>query len=1397
MKRILLLMWVLLLGISMQAQTTITVTSENTLASQLASPSLSTVQSTLIITGTLTVEDFEALNSNTYSQLASVTKLDLSGATVEGFSAMTEMSMNNVEYLNLPSNLTDVTEMKKFGSNNPSLKIVVSCDATNTDIKKSYAYSFTPNSMLGAFSAFGGLEDFRNAKYVTMAGEYGDKDLVGATDGLNFKNSPAIWDFTGAHFVDCTVNLTNGFTYYAYNDQFKENDPITVNSGDYATNAFYYFQSYAGKVVEIKLPDNNMSSLPPRCLSQMAESNKDNYKLVKGVSEDEFNNLFGAATTVKKYYESGTQTEFTGDKFQENGNWKGRVTEQCVVDLSTPTTSSTYTDTWADNKTYDVGNLTVNNGQVTPSEFVAKLNRTVSVKTPGGYDLTNENWKFYQGADGNYYLYDWATSQVGGESITATTPLLVVESYTVSNNNLPFTPTDERPAFQDGQSWYGIIDNPGGVSFNVATTYTYTYNDCDNNPQTLVTNDGNLTQHTADKVTIIDLDEVEVESHGVANYAPVEELVIPNCYELVDYECGKWAHVKNVVVGNGVKIVQGGAFLKCDELENLDFVSGIENCYLGDKAFNECSSMKHIALAEGIVSLGSGCFVNSQHLESIRLPESLKYMGNECLSLCLALNSITIPRNVERIGQNAFYRCPFTDVYLTTTDPDKIPYVWSCGTSFSPFDEKCTFNNGHLNGWGGLPESYQDKSNVQQYDWDRAVEWYYTHCNGTPVLHYPTELAQKVRARISRTYHAKSTDGYGLPMQQDQNKRANVNGADLGTNGQGKYTQDGWAQFMLMKEYIPNGEDVVYSKEYSDVWYTICFPFDLTDEQLAAAFNENFNIVDFGAVEIKDPNTDPSVEQKTMVLHFNRVAVTYYKDVNEKIYKRKLDGDGNVIREQHGTYKYNVYYDPEDPTKEYHHVDASEKLVGNKTKTFALGNNLDEAAANKANAIIIDGILATAGHPYMIHPAVGAAPGKPKKACDLAGITWKPEDQRETIYNREKRSIDLGVSSTSQEREDNYNQEGYSGYGGQTYTFQGNWKRYNSGWETNSEIGPEPMFDMVEPVKRTRPTEAPTQPNFPKPNPEPQPTEYNPVTDLETYPSAFQDLYNKPFDNYFAKVINGIQERYGPNQVNYDATYGDIIQIATYSEYVEDYARKQALKDYLGIYSDPTEEQYNEVKTKVEAFAAAYELYYNYKAVRADWEEWEAYEQAAADYQNWDQSQVDEDYASAMAEYTAAKNTYDTQHAAWEEKMVAYNVLIPKYAYFLGTKKGENYPKYFRQMADESIPRKKGLWTQYTAIIRPNEDAIAGLEAELDGDTQQQMGAKIAYNEDFFVFNDEPIGITTLIEKIEKEEGKAPEVEYMDIVVSIDGKIVSRDKTTFEGLPKGVYIINGKKYYVK
>ena len=1095
----------------------------------------------------LNEDDFSALkNSSDVPALGHFTTMDLSKASVESVSTLSGMSMSGLQYLRLPNNMTsadDVKAMASLKTNNSALKMVGAYD--NTKAKKdggNYAavalYSWEANNVTPFITQMNipvSGNPPTDVCEIRMAGEYGEKDLVsnGATGTPNFGyGTSAEWDFTGAHFANCTIPATNA-AYYNYDDPFCDGALVANTT---SSNSFYYFSQYQTGVVDIKLPDTNMTNLPYRCLNDLGSANKTGYVALYG------------------------QSAFDANKAEEN----------CV---------------------------------------------------------------------------------------------------------------------------------------------------------------------------------------------PLETLVIPDCYTDLEEECGKWARIRHLVIGSGTKRIHGGAFLKCDFLEDLDFAGGLSNCYVGDRAFNECKSMKHIALSEGIVSVGNGAFFNSQHLESIRLPQTLINIGNNAFDNCLALNSITIPENVEKIGKQAFRLCPFTDIYLTTTDPAKIPLIWSAGISeagngFGNYDGNSTFYHMHLDGWDGIPDTPQ-KALLEQMTWDEATEYYYTHVNGIPVFHYPKQLADAVRAQISSTYEGTTTDGYGIPFRSDMYKRSNVEGADLGTIGEGKYTRDGWAQFMLMKEFTTDPGGDVYTKKYEDVWYTMCFPFDLTDEQLAAAFNETFNIVDFSGVEVKEADEEAGTSKK-LILHFNNVAITYYRDSEGNEYEvigRETDPDSK--------FSYNIYRSKEGV--EYHHSQVSSFLSSNKTKTFAPGSSISESNANKDQAIMIDGILATAGHPYMIHPAIGTSIGNPKR-CDFSGISWKPMTQWANIFEAQKRTVDLGVAKT----EDNFNQAAYSKYAGQTYTFIGNAKEYRD--DAQEAIGNEPLVPEkpVEPVAPPMPTETLTAPTETIPAPTPLTAEEQELISLLT---DGQDQHNRGPWYGINELITANFNDGTPQWNAYNAQFHIFSSLLTAHGF-----------NYWNASSGPdAEAAFNwckETFNKSISYASDYAVYL---ANQAEWNAYNANQTAWNAYNTYDPDAAQAAYQTALAEYNTAAAAHDT----WVQNAEKWKTFIPKNAYFLG-RKGTALPKYYREVAEnpaegQASTRKGGVWTQFTAIVIPNDAAVAGVESELDGKTASSKGFDMAFDEDFLGEVIDQDDVVTLIEKAQEEGAK---VEYMDIVVSINGQVVRRGSTSLEGLPK-------------
>lgn len=75
-------------------------------------------------------------------------------------------------------------------------------------------------------------------------------------------------------------------------------------------------------------------------------------------------------------------------------------------------------------------------------------------------------------------------------------------------------------------------------------------------------------------------------------------------------------------------------------------------------AFNNCSNLETITLADGVTGLGMYAFSGCKSLQSVNLPDSVTAIGQSAFSGCNSLQSITIPNSVSGIiGTYAFSGC--------------------------------------------------------------------------------------------------------------------------------------------------------------------------------------------------------------------------------------------------------------------------------------------------------------------------------------------------------------------------------------------------------------------------------------------------------------------------------------------------------------------------------------------------------------------------------------------------------------------------------------------------------------------------------------------------------------------------------------------------------------------
>lgn len=623
-------------------------------------------------------------------------------------------------------------------------------------------------------------------------------------------------------------------------------------------------------------------------------------------------------------------------------------------------------------------------------------------------------------------------------------------------------------------------------------------------------------------------------------------------------------------------------------------------------------------------------------------------------------------------------------------------------------------------------------------------------------------------------------------------------------------TKEAWRQFVF-KRGDAQDDKIVLDKEYQNIWYTMCFPFGLTDEQLESAFNAKYNIADFSAIEIKTETktkrvydndsqewVDASYDDKTLILHFNTIAKSKYMDENYDEYTREgVDNSAEFVTGDGVPYTAYIYKKGNDT---YRNLNGTFSM-----KAYAKDGNI-------ANGIkFIDGYLAWPGHPYMIHPNIGTSEGAPGVACHLVGLQFYPLgkdniNKYSELCEINARTVDLGTGkgytgttvNAANETDYNFDQRAYGeNYEGQTYTFIGNCDAY-----TEDAPGYPAMENIPAPPIYLTKLEAPAVVENPYPNL---------VDPAEKYSEEFVTFYNTNDHTWFN--INNAS-------IQLDIPWGEII--ATYSKeqlFGGNYCYNSNYQTWINFIGGNTwtDEQYQAVRDLCLSYptdVAAYNEAINsseYAAYLAYLDAYAAYQTALADYMEEHPNATPEDIAAYNATVDPTneqlQSEYESDVREWEEDYQAsvdrwnkdienYKVQIPLNSYFLSRRASEYYTHYFRNVA----VGKKNPWNQYTAIVNPNQAALDGIETEIGGVVTDggAKGFNFLIDKPFSPDNVIDGSETTAIEEIvEEAKAKGEKVEYLNVVYSIDGKVMGRDVQSLSGLPTGLYIVNGKKYYVK
>ena len=517
--------------------------------------------------------------------------------------------------------------------------------------------------------------------------------------------------------------------------------------------------------------------------------------------------------------------------------------------------------------------------------------------------------------------------------------------------------------------------------------------------------------------------------HGIA----INSLLIPSTVTHVgDYAfatCPKLYDVEmegldaDCTFGNNV-------FEQCRALQHVTLSERVLN--IGDYMFNQCGLLESIRIPSTCTTIGSYAFQFCYSIHEITIPEGVEliklnaFEGAGLTDIYLMATSIDKLPKIYAMSPTGEGPSSFT--YQRTTGNNTIPRAHEGDLPGADYDEVMTWYQEEQSGAEGLgtgncltalhyPESLKpffeaidvtqfysngELASIPLQTTQTGVQRYYTPDDYLNMAdpQYKETLQYIVNNQMDPNYGsgaaATFVDDEGntisyqyLPQSYGVDPRKDGSGTKLfgpdkdgnyypnqtsyllrmaagatGTQAGGKGGEEvasawGWRQFPLASSVESIGE-IPYEKLYDDTWYTMCFPWKMEDNQLFSSFNQKCEIVEFKGAEMVQQDDG----NYNLVFHFDDVAATYYMDDNNVEYSRERDGE----RVDAAGHKLYVYTSKEDGTE----VKAPDNLP-----TQNSGTEAEKEQYGKY--LSIKNIMVLPGHPYMIHPSIGAAPGRPAK----------------------------------------------------------------------------------------------------------------------------------------------------------------------------------------------------------------------------------------------------------------------------------------------------------------------------------------------------------------------------------------------------------------------------------
>lgn len=113
--------------------------------------------------------------------------------------------------------------------------------------------------------------------------------------------------------------------------------------------------------------------------------------------------------------------------------------------------------------------------------------------------------------------------------------------------------------------------------------------------------------------------------------------------------------VRSVIVEEGVTSVGSYAFQGCTNLTQISLADSVRS--IGQCAFFDCSALTEVIIPQGITEIPYRTFYLCASLERAEIPSTVTVIGNGAFDQCAALKDVHLPVGLVSLGKSAFAGC--------------------------------------------------------------------------------------------------------------------------------------------------------------------------------------------------------------------------------------------------------------------------------------------------------------------------------------------------------------------------------------------------------------------------------------------------------------------------------------------------------------------------------------------------------------------------------------------------------------------------------------------------------------------------------------------------------------------------------------------------------------------